>query len=113
MLQMITSKKAVIKVKSETFVSKLNVQGFVVDQRKPNIGFSPCCHLSLFLSESLLQPCSAFLCENISIYFKKVLMNEILMNDAIRMIVELTPNIEIYLNRLGHIVKKGFDLYKS
>jgi hypothetical protein len=27
--------------------------------------------------------------------------------------VKLTPNIKIYLDRLGHVLKNGFDFYKK
>ena len=40
-------------------------------------------------------------------------MNEVVCDDIVSMVIKLTPDIEIYLDGLGHVLKNGFDLYKS
>jgi hypothetical protein len=38
-------------------------------------------------------------------------MDEVICDDIVSVIVELTPDVEIKLDGLGHVLKNGFDLY--
>lgn len=104
MLQMISLNQAVVKVKPESFLPQLHIKRLVVKNRKPNIGFSLGVELTQGMVDRSLESDSSLFCEDISVDFKQVVMNKVISDNIVGVMIKLTPDVEIYLDGLGHVL---------
>lgn len=110
-LQVVSMEEAVVEMDPKTLFAQLNVERFVFVEGKPDVGLGLGWGLFLWISDGVLDSESALFCHDVSTGLKKTVMDEVICDDIVSVVVELTPDVEIKLDGLGHVLKDGFDKY--